>query len=398
VSRRGALPDPARAAWRRFLLRFSHQHGLPVREGNAVGLLMGGSELLDATQDLIRGARGSLRFEMYIWKPDAVGEAIADLLVEALGRGVKVHGVVDHLGSLGIAPLAARVVAAGGELRYFHPVGLWRPFKVWNRRNHRKVVVADGAEAVVGSGNWGEEYDLRRTADAYLDLGLRLRGPSVADLDEDFRRIWRRCGGTDPGPASPPEGPLSWPRPPCDGATVQVVTSLGRFGVRAIRRHTEFLVRQARERLWIANAYFIPTLRLRRLLVRAARRGVDLRLLLPGVSDNPLALAASRAGYGALLKAGARILERDHRFLHAKAALVGRDHALIGSANLDSRSFRHNLELNVLVQHPGLVRRLEEAFEAQAPESQPVTLAAWEARPWWTRLWQRAAYALRWWL
>ncbi len=398
MSRRAALPDPARGAWRRFLLRFSHHHGLPVREGNAVDLLLGGSELIDATRDLIRGARSSLRFEMYIWEADGVGEGLADLLVEALGRGVAVHGVVDHLGSLGAAALVARVQAAGGRIRYFHPVGLLRPFRTWNRRNHRKAVVADGAEAVIGSANWGEAYDLRRTPEAYLDLGLRLRGPSVADLDEDFRRVWRRCGGPDPGPSPGGTDPLPWPCPPFQGATVQVVTSLGRFGVRAIRRHTEFLVRQAQGRLWIANAYFIPTLRLRRLLSRAARRGVDLRLLLPGVSDNRLALAASRAGYGALLKAGARILERDRRFLHAKAALVGRDLALVGSANLDSRSFRHNLELNLLVQHPELAKRLEAAFEAQVPESRAVALADWKARPWWTRLWQRAAYALRWWL
>lgn len=398
MSGRPPLPDPARSRWRRFLLRFSHQQGLPLREGNAVDLLLGGSDILEATRTLLRGARSSLRFEMYIWKPDLVGREIADLLVEALGRGVKVHGIVDHLGSLGARPLVDRVRAAGGDLRFFHPVGLWRPLRVWNRRNHRKVVVADACEAVVGSGNWGEEYDLRHTPDAYLDLGLRLRGPSVADLDEDFRRVWRRTGGEDPGPAPRCEDPPGWACPACEGATVQVVTSLGRFGVRAIRRHTEFLVRQARGRLWIANAYFIPTLRLRRLLARAARRGVDLRLLLPGVSDNALALAASREGYGALLRAGARILERDRRFLHAKAALVGADLALVGSANLDSRSFRHNLELNLLVHHPDLARQLEAAFEAQVPESRGVTLAAWEARSPWTRLWQRAAYALRWWL
>jgi phosphatidylserine/phosphatidylglycerophosphate/cardiolipin synthase-like enzyme len=398
VSRRPALPDPARAAWRRFLLRFSHQQGLPVRDGNRVALLLGGTGLLDATRHLIRTARASLRFEIYIWKPDAVGRELAELLVEALERGVSVHGIVDHLGSLGASTVMDRVRAAGGNLRLFHPVGLWRPLRVWNRRNHRKVVVADGLDAVVGSGNWAEAYDLRHTEQAYLDLGLRVRGPSVADLDEDFRRVWQRTGGMDPGPAAGAEPAPPWPGPACEGATVQVVTSLGRFGVRAIRRHTEFLVRQAKGRLWIANAYFIPTLRLRRLLARAARRGVDLRLLLPGVSDNPLALAASRAGYGPLLRAGARILERDRRFLHAKAALLGEDLALVGSANLDSRSFRHNLELNLLVQHRDLALKLEEAFSAQVPESRVVTLAAWEARSWWTRLWQRAAYALRWWL
>jgi cardiolipin synthase len=369
-----------------------------MRGGNDVSLLHGGAGILDATRVLIQGAQRSLRFEMYIWQPDAVGREIADLLVQALGRGVRVHGIVDHLGSLGAMPVIDRVRKAGGEIRLFHPVGLWRPLRIWNRRNHRKVVMADGVEAVVGSGNWGEEYDLRRTEAAYLDLGVRLRGPSLQDLDADFRRVWGRTG---PGALPPQEAAGSAPAREgtwFSGATVQVVTSLQRFGSRAIRRHMELLVRQAQGRLWIANAYFIPTAGLRMLLARAARRGVDLRLLLPGVSDNPVALAASRAGYGVLLRAGATILEREVRFLHAKAALLGDDTALIGSANLDSRSFRHNLELNLLIQHEGFARELEGAFLQQLPDSRVIGLGDWEARPWWVRCWQLAAYSLRWWL
>jgi cardiolipin synthase len=335
---------------------------------------------------------------MYIWKPDAVGREIADMLTEALARGVAVHGIVDHLGSLGAAPLIDQVQKAGGEIRFFHPVGLWRPLRIWNRRNHRKAVLADGVEAAVGSANWGEEYDLRRTEAAYLDLGVVLRGPSVLDLNEDFQKVWRRTGPGDLPRLEAEEGAPLWPGAWCRGATVQVVTSLQRFGARAIRRHVELLVRQAKGRLWIANAYFIPTLRLRRLLARAARRGVDLRLLLPGISDNAFTLAASRAGYGPLLRSGAIILERGGRFLHAKAALLGGDLALIGSANFDSRSFRHNLELNLLIQHEGLARELEEAFLRQLSDSRVISLRDWEARPWWVRCWQQAAYSLRWWL
>lgn len=371
---------------------------MALREGNEVALLRGGGDILDATRALIRGARKSLRFEMYIWKPDAVGREIASLLKEASGRGVAVHGVVDHLGSLDAGSLIDQVRQAGGEIRLFHPVGLWRPLSVWNRRNHRKLVVADGIEAVVGSANWGEEYDLRLTEAAYLDMGVALRGPSVRDLDDDFQKVWRRTGA-GPGQAfEEMPGQPFWPGTWFHEARVQVVTSLQRFGTGAIRRHIELLVREARGRLWIANAYFIPTLRLRGLLGRAARRGVDLRLLLPGVSDNRLTLAASRAGYGTLLRAGAKILEREGRFLHAKAALLGHDLSLIGSANLDSRSFRHNLELNLLIQHEGLAQQLEQALLEQVPESRVVTLAQWRSRPWWVRLGQQAAYALRWWL
>jgi len=398
VSGGPAFPDPAGALWRRLQLRFAQQAGLPVREGNAVALLAGGTAILDATKALIRGARHSLRFEMYIWSPDAAGQEIADLLAAAAGRGVRVHGVVDHLGSLGAGHLIDRVRAAGGAIRHFHPVAPWRPLHIWNRRNHRKLVIADGQEAVAGSANWATEYDLRRTATAFLDLGLALRGPSVADLDEDFRRVWRRCGPDDLA-AAPAQAPGAlWLGPWHEDAVVQVVTSVQRFGARAIRRHVEFLVRQAKGRLWIANAYFVPSRRLLRLLARAARRGVDLRILLPGVSDNVLTLAAGRGVFGALLRAGARIFERGGRFLHAKAALLGSEHALVGSVNLDSRSFRHNLELNLLVQHAGFAAELEKAFLDQMPDSREVQLAAWEARSWPTRLGQHAAYALRWWL
>ena len=110
--RGGALPGPDKAGWRRFLLSFSIQHGMALREGNDVALLRGGGDLLDATRALIRGARKSLRFEMYIWKPDAVGREIASLLEEASGRGVAVHGVVDHLGSLDAAALIRQVQQA----------------------------------------------------------------------------------------------------------------------------------------------------------------------------------------------------------------------------------------------------------------------------------------------
>jgi cardiolipin synthase len=160
----------------------------------------------------------------------------------------------------------------------------------------------------------------------------------------------------------------------------------------------ELLVRQAEGRLWIANAYFVPSARLLGLLARTARRGVDLRILLPGVSDNALTLAAGRGVFGTLLRSGARIFERGGRFLHAKAALLGWEHALVGSANLDSRSFRHNLELNLLVQHTRLAADLEQAFLEQMPDSPEVQLADWEARSLGARLWQHAAYLLRWWL
>jgi cardiolipin synthase len=158
------------------------------------------------------------------------------------------------------------------------------------------------------------------------------------------------------------------------------------------------LVQQAAAELWIANAYFIPGARLMRMLARTAKRGVDLRLLLPGRTDQPFVQAAGRHTHGPLLRAGTRIHECPDRFLHAKAAVVDGHWALIGSANLDPRSFRHNLELNLALDHPAIIQRLRELFEKEAANSQTIQVEVWERRSWLERPWQALAYACRWWL
>lgn len=392
------LPPLIHGPLRRLFLRLAHRGGLPLREGNAVALLEGPA-WLGATEALIRGAQREICFEMYIWADDAVGRQVLEWLGAALARGVKVRGIVDALGSFGADGLLHSLRQRGGEARAFHPVAPWRPLRVWNQRDHRKLLVVDGEEALAGSANWGVDYDPASNAEAFLDLGLALRGPSVADLKEGFERVWARTGGRAPGPpAPPPQRAPRWEGPWYEPAAVQVITGLSARGRRALRRHTEGWVRQAAAELWIANAYFIPGRRLLRLLKRAARRGVDLRILVPGRSDQPFVQAAGRWVQGPLLSAGARIREREGQVLHAKAAVVDREWAILGSANLDPRSFRHNLELNLAVHHPGLVARVRELLMAEEAQSREVRLEDLTGQARWTRLWQRLAYACRWWL
>lgn len=391
------FPGPFHEISRRLLTRLGYRHGLPLREGNAVALLEG-SAWLEATAALIRGATEELCFEMYIWEDDVVGRRVLGWLLEAAARGVRVRGILDALGSFGADGMIEALREAGGEVLVFHPVAPWRPLRVWNRRNHRKQLVVDGEEALVGSANWGLDYDPVLNTDAFWDLGVALRGPSVSDLLADFNQVWRRCGGREV-PLKRVETPIPrWQGLWVSPVTVQVVTGITLRGRRALRRHLELLVGQAVQELWIANAYFVPGRRLLRLLTRASRRGVDLRLLLPGRTDQPFVQAAGRHTHGALLRAGARVMECPHRVLHAKAAVVDGCWALVGSTNLDPRSFRHNLELNLALDHPAIILRLQELFEEEAGRSWPVQLRAWERRPWWERLWQRLAYACRWWL
>lgn len=391
------IPGPLSEISRRFLTRLGYRHGLPIREGNAAALVEGPA-WLEATEALIRGATRDLCFEMYIWEDDAVGRRVLGWLQEAAVRGVRVRGIVDALGSFGADAMIEALTEAGGEVLVFHPVAPWRPLRVWNRRNHRKLLVVDVEEALVGSANWGLDYDPAANADAFLDLGVALRGPSVLDLMGDFERLWRRCGGEGPQ-ALPGRGTEArWNGPWISPVAVQVVAGSTLRGRRALRRHVELLVKQAAQELWIANAYFIPGRRLLRLLTRAAKRGVDLRLLLPGRTDQPFVQAAGRHTHGALLRAGTKMMECPHRILHAKAAVVDGQWALVGSANLDPRSFRHNLELNLALDHPAIVERIRELFKEESGKSQRLVLETWEGRSWLERAWQGLAYACRWWL
>jgi cardiolipin synthase len=394
-----SFSDPIQNLWRRLMMHTRHRMGLPLRDRIAVSVLESGSATLAAAKALIRGAQRSIQFEIYIWADDAVGQEIASLLIDAKNRGVEVRGIVDDLGSWGSAALLSSIDAAGIPLLRFHPVALWRRFEIMNRRNHRKHLIRDGCEAVVGSGNWSLDYEAQANPDAFLDEGVVLRGTIVKDLGDDFREVWRRAGGESferPAVAMAVTENVIWPGPWIEPATVQLVTSAGRRGTRAIRQHLRLLITQVQKDLLIANAYFVPSARLSRLICRIAERGVKVRILVPGHSDSRLVQAASRASYGKLLKAGVRIFERQGRMLHSKVAIFDDGLALIGSGNLDPRSFRLNLELNLAIQHSEIAGEFRRIIENHQSESVEILAPTWARRPWWRRVYEQFAYLFRW--
>ncbi len=390
-----SFPDPIQNLWRRLMMRSGHRLGLPLRDDNALCLLDSGSAILAATRDLLRGARHSIVFEIYIWADDEVGREVAGLMLEAKQRGVEVRGIVDDFGSWGSAALLSKLDQAGIPLLRYHPVGPWRRFGIMNRRNHRKLLICDGAEAVVGSANWGDDYDHLVNPNAFLDEGVALRGPIVRDLGEDFLKVWQRAGGetfelAGESNAEIYRGPWSAP------TSVQLVTSAGRRGTRAIRQHLRLMISQVQKELLIANAYFVPGVRLTRLVCRAAARGVSVRILVPGRSDSGFVQAAGRASYGKLLECGVRIFERQGRMLHSKAAVFDDGVALVGSGNLDPRSFRLNLELNLAIHHPGAAQALRRILESYQAESVEIQARTWTQRLWWRRAYEQFAYRFRW--
>jgi len=373
------------------LMRYGERHRLPVSEGNDVRLLPSGTEILGCLRTLIGRAQVTIHFEIYEWANDSTGRDLMASLREAQARGVNVRGVVDHLGSWD----AVRMIKASGlDVRFFHPIGWRLPWHLWRRRNHRKLLIADGTRAMVGSANWSNEYNDEIPPKYYRDLGIELQGPAIEQLEADFLKSWRRTGGTMPEPTSVAGTPVAEPGWHCD-VPIQIASShCG--GKWAIRHHFLLILRQLQKRAVFANAYFIPDPQFLRVLLRMARRGVVVDLIAPGDTDHPCAQASSRATFGRLLRAGVRIWERRGRVFHAKVALLDEDLVLIGTANLDSFSFKRNLELDLMVRSKALAKELQEALDEDRTHSRLLTLDEWIAHPAYRRAIQNFGYIFWW--
>jgi len=374
-------------------MNYGRRNQLPFSEGNAVRPRFRGAQILDSVRTLIDGAQATIHFEMYAWADDATGRDFLDRMLAARARGVQIKGVVDHLGSWD----AVRMLETSGlDIRFYHPIGWNLPWRLWNRRNHRKLLIVDGAKALVGSANWADEYNDEIPPKYYRDMGLEVQGPVVGHLEADFRKSWMRTGGTGPVPRKvlvvPETGP-DWIRE----VPIQLVSSLNGGG-RVLRRHLRLILGQLRDRVVLANAYFIPGPRVLRAMLRAVERGVKMDLIAPGDSDHRFVQAASRATFDRLLRAGVRIWERRERVFHAKVAVLDDDLVMLGSANLDSVSFRHNLELSLMLRSRILAVALQEALDEDRAKSRLLTTLEWEALPAFHRVIQRFAYLFWRWL
>lgn len=290
-----------------------------VHHGNRIEIYISGDEAFAAMREAIRGAERELLVESYIWRDDATGRELLDELAEAAARGVTVRALADALGSFETRREFWREMTARGiETRRFHPLVP----ELWNQiyRDHRKILVADRRIAFTGGMNIMEEsgsFPLgggsHRAAPAgagqWRDTHLRVTGPAAREMAVVFAEGWERARGTpfEIGPPPEPEGGPSMRAD--DGARVLVLDSRPNRGYAEAASILTAIVTAARERVWITNAYFAPRRAAVRILGEAARRGVDVRLLLPGVTDVPLVRHAGHGSYRALLDRGVRIFE-----------------------------------------------------------------------------------------
>jgi cardiolipin synthase A/B len=347
--------------------------GLWPTRGNRVELLADDAGAFRRLEEAVRGARRSVWAEYYIIRNDATGKAFLDLLAARARDGLDVRLLYDALGSMRADADRLRAVqAAGGRVEPFLPLNPFRRRWSVHLRNHRKLVLVDGELGFTGGMNVGDEYSGRARSQGlehFRDSHLSLAGPAVRELAQIFAEDWRFATGEALAVPSTPIPHVE------GGATVAVIPSGPGEEANATGLTHFTAITRSRRRCWLTTPYFVPDAETLQALRSAALRGVDVRLLLPARSDVPLVTSAARSFLPALLRAGVRVFEYQASMLHAKSLLVDGSLSLVGSANVDFRSFRLNFELGALVVSPAFARRLADRFEADLLRSR-------ELQPW----------------
>lgn len=379
--------------------------GSPLIKGNKVSLLFDGPQTMTAMIAAIGQARSTINFETYIFDQDQLGQRFADILIEKQRAGVQVNIIYDSVGSIGTpTEFFERMRAAGIRLVEFNPVNPLKRFGRWqlNHRDHRKILVVDGKVGFTGGVNISAAYAnsslfrsrLRSNAGpvGWRDTHVQIEGPAVASLQLLFLQTWSNQHAEDL-----PD--LDY-FPKLEQAGDKTVHVLGSQpdGDYSLYKSYILAIQQARQSIHITTPYFAPDRQLAEALIAAAKRGVDVSLILPSVTDSGLVFHAGQSFYTQLLSAGIRIYQLQVSVLHAKTAVIDGSWSTVGSANMDIRSFLHNYEANVIVIDDQFGHEMERAFREDVRGSQQITLEQWQQRPFSDRVKEWAARSLGYWL
>ncbi|HEV7517601.1 MAG TPA: phospholipase D-like domain-containing protein [Thermoanaerobaculia bacterium] len=384
------LADP------RFEILLRRIDSAPIFGGNEIQLFSSGEEAFAAMREAAATAEREILVESYIFRDDGTGRLFAEYLATAAKRGVKVRVLTDAVGSFGTKRLFWAELESGGiEVRVFHP--LLTDLFDQLVRDHRKIFVVDRKIAFTGGMNIGEEYGSlvrrhrhrSRPLDTWRDTHVRVLGPAAWDLATVFCEGWARSGGDllalEPLPASAAEAP---------GARVLVLDTRPGRGQGEAASVFAAIVGAARRSVYLTNAYFAPGYTAVRILGEAAARGVDVRLLLPGKTDVPLVRHAGHGYFGDLLDRGVKVYEYERAILHAKTLVADGLVSVVGSTNLDFRSFVFNAECNLVILDRQTGEAMERTFLRDLHHAREIAPGPWRARPLPHRLGDRLARLL----
>ncbi|MDT8376776.1 MAG: phosphatidylserine/phosphatidylglycerophosphate/cardiolipin synthase family protein [Mariprofundaceae bacterium] len=344
----------------------------PERDGNDFRLLAGADAFLPVMELAIHRARHYVLFEQYLISSGEVTDRFINALATSVQRGVQVCMLIDHFGARKLSAAdRQRITGAGITLIFYNPAYLSHFFRGLPR-NHCKVLLIDGEAAYTGGAGITDDYKVHGFKQPWHDLIVEMRGPVVVDWQEQFIRIWRQW-----------DGEISLPEPAGRSAGKQRgQLSVSLRGLRKfIRQSLLSRIRHSSERVWLGTAYLLPGRTMLRALRAARRRGVDVRLLVPGkINDHPAVYHAGRRYYHNLLRHGIRIFEYQPAFMHAKLYLCD-NFCSVGSCNMDRWGLRWNLEANLESSDHALSEEAASFFTDAFEHSREITLDAWLQRP-----------------
>jgi cardiolipin synthase A/B len=344
--------------------------------GNRVDILNNGDAIFPAMTGAIRDAKVTVDLESYIFKDDKAGAIFAEALIGAARRGVEVRVMVDATGSSRSGALLDRMRKAGVKAYVFHPIRLWSLYKI-GRRTHRKILVVDGTVSFAGGFCIADPWfgDARNPKE-WRDIMVRATGPVSAQMQAIFGEDWTYTTGEILA------GDKFYPHIEPAGDILAQGIKVSRGDSSSLAAMLYYVaIESARKSIHIQNAYFVPDAQIRAALARAARRGVDVRIMVPGRHiDMPLLRMASRLHYGELLKAGVRILEYNRTMMHNKNAVVDGLFSTVGSINFDARSLLENNEDSLSFYDSDFGARMEANFAEDEKHCREVTYASWNRR------------------
>lgn len=350
--------------------------------GNKIELLQNGEEYFPAMLKAIRSARQTINFESYILYSDSIGRQFRDALCGRARSGTEVRIILDGIGSgWSLDNSDVKMMRqAGCKFSYYHPTHSWRVDRT-NRRSHRRILVVDGNIGFTGSVGFADKWSGQaQDKDHWRDVHARIEGPLVGKLQAAFQEHWVKTfsealSGAGQFPSLHPAGDLK----------AQVIASRS-FSMAPIPLLQAVAFTAATKRIWITNAYCMPTGDQVEQLVKAIDRHVDVRLLLPGPNnDQPMTKSAGRDAYGKLLEGGVKIFEYQPTMIHEKTMVIDGQFCMFGSSNLDARSSEINEELDVVVYDEKFGRELESVFEKDLAQAKQYTLEDFQKRSFWER-------------
>lgn len=375
--------------------RFLHTMGVllgpPILGGNRFRALLNGDEIFPAMLAAIRGARNSIDFETYIYWSGEIGNAFADALAERARAGIKVHVMLDWVGTAKMDErLIQKLIDAGVEVQRYHKPS-WTGLGKLNNRTHRKLLIVDGTTGFTGGVGVAEQWTGHaQDADHWRDSHFQIDGPAVAQMQAVFMDNWiKTTGAVLHDTAYFPVIDAS------DGGAAQVFMSSSNGGSASMELMYLLSITSAERTIRLSSSYFVPNDVAIGSFIEAMQRGVKVQIITPGPSiDSEAVRKASRAKWGPLLQAGAEIYEYQPTMYHVKLMIVDDYLVSAGSTNFDDRSFRLNDEANLNIYDRSFALAQVATFDADRARAKRITFEAWRARPWHEKAMERVATLL----